>query len=255
MPERPKGADCKSAGTAYGGSNPSRPTRRKRAGQSFGGAQPRRQLSCWSCSQASGEDTSHSRAVSTLEAIAAVEGSREAVVLSLDDRSRRPGLSDHLVEALVAVLERTIREATDEPARSRWSLSSPPLGAAQGPGFAVGAGFAKPWRTGSRCAWAARAGQFPARPGARPASRSSPSCGPMPGGPPRFIALPGTRTWAAPTRGPRTPQPFRRRIVGLWSAVPRARERRSRAPLPSRPNASATLHPSRCEPRSRRPVA
>ena len=26
MPERPKGADCKSAGTAYGGSNPPRPT-------------------------------------------------------------------------------------------------------------------------------------------------------------------------------------------------------------------------------------
>ena len=27
VPERPKGADCKSAGTAYGGSNPSRPTK------------------------------------------------------------------------------------------------------------------------------------------------------------------------------------------------------------------------------------
>ena len=26
MPERPKGADCKSAGTAFGGSNPPRPT-------------------------------------------------------------------------------------------------------------------------------------------------------------------------------------------------------------------------------------
>ena len=26
MPERPKGADCKSAGYAYGGSNPSPPT-------------------------------------------------------------------------------------------------------------------------------------------------------------------------------------------------------------------------------------
>ena len=30
MPERPKGADCKSAGIAYGGSNPSRPTRTSR---------------------------------------------------------------------------------------------------------------------------------------------------------------------------------------------------------------------------------
>src|SRR5580704_6828107 len=29
VPERPKGADCKSAGTAYGGSNPPRPTRMK----------------------------------------------------------------------------------------------------------------------------------------------------------------------------------------------------------------------------------
>src|SRR4051812_30386895 len=29
VPERPKGADCKSAGTAFGGSNPPRPTRTK----------------------------------------------------------------------------------------------------------------------------------------------------------------------------------------------------------------------------------
>src|SRR4051794_6687989 len=31
VPERPKGADCKSAGTAFGGSNPPRPTSRSQS--------------------------------------------------------------------------------------------------------------------------------------------------------------------------------------------------------------------------------